>query len=74
MTASLKSELAQAALALPPLVTRQLAADFAHVTIRTISRWLELGRLKAAKTHPDAGRGRTLVLKQSLLDLLAGEA
>ncbi|MCB9893373.1 MAG: helix-turn-helix domain-containing protein [Planctomycetes bacterium] len=70
---TLRSELAQAAVALPPLLTRQQAAAFAHVTTRTISRWLEEGRLKASKTHPDAGRGRTLILKSSLLALLGGE-
>jgi hypothetical protein len=74
MTASLKSGLVQAAVELPPLVTRQQAADFAHVTLRTVSRWLEESRLQAAKTHPDAGRGRTLILKSSLLALLGGEA
>jgi excisionase family DNA binding protein len=71
---TLKSELAQAAVDLPTLLTRQQAADFAHVTTRTISRWLEDGRLRAAKTHPDGGRGRTLILKASLLALLGGEA
>jgi excisionase family DNA binding protein len=71
---SLKSELAQAAVGLPPLLTRQQAANFAHVTLRTISRWLEEGRLSAARTHPDEGRGRTLILKSSLLALLGGDA
>lgn len=71
---SLAADLAQAALALPPLVTRHQAAEFAHVTLRTISRWLEDGRLQAARTHPDAGRGRTLIIKSSLLALLGGEA
>lgn len=74
MTSSLQAGLAQAAMDLPPLLTRRQAADFAHVTLRTISRWLEDGRLRAARTHPDAGRGRTLILKTSLLALLGGEA
>lgn len=71
---SLDTELASAAQSLPPLLTRAQAADFAHVTVRSISRWIELGRLKVARTHPEAGRGRTLVLKTSLLALLAGAA
>lgn len=70
---TLQSDLAQAAVALPPLLTRRQAADFACVTTRTVSRWLETGRLRAAKTHPDSGRGRTLILKSSLLALLGGE-
>lgn len=71
-TIGLKAELAQALAALPQLLTRQQCADAAHVTTRTISRWLEEGRLQAAKTHPDAGRGRTLILKSSLLAMLGG--
>ncbi len=74
MTISLQSELAQAAEDLPPLITRKQAADFAHVNTRTVSRWLEAGRLRACKTHPDERRGRTLILKSSLLELLGGEA
>lgn len=70
---SLKSELAEAALALPPLLTRQQAGEFAHVTVRTVSRWLEAGYIRAARTHPDAGRGRTLILKSSLLAFLGGD-
>jgi hypothetical protein len=73
MTTNLLTDLTHAAAELPPLLTRHQAAVFAHVTLRTISRWLEDGRLKAARTHPDAGRGRTLIIKSSLLALLSGQ-
>lgn len=73
MSNDLLTDLTRAAAALPPLLTRNQAAEFAHVTLRTISRWLEDGRITAAKTHPGAGRGRTLILKSSLLAMLAGE-
>lgn len=74
MTTSIQTELARALVAEPPLLTRQQCANLAQVTARTISRWIEEGRLRVARTRPDAGRGRTLILKSSLLALLGGES
>ncbi|MCC6574605.1 MAG: helix-turn-helix domain-containing protein [Planctomycetes bacterium] len=71
--ATLCADLAQAAVALPPLLTRKQAADFAQVDRRTLSRWIASGRLRAAKSHPSK-QGRVLVCKAALLALLAGEA
>ncbi|MCC7508622.1 MAG: helix-turn-helix domain-containing protein [Planctomycetes bacterium] len=74
MTTSLIASLAQELIAEPPLLPVSRAAELAGVTKRNIHRWIADGRLKAAKTHPDAGRGRTLILKSSLLALLGGDA
>ncbi|MCC6572873.1 MAG: helix-turn-helix domain-containing protein [Planctomycetes bacterium] len=71
MNISIADELAQAASSLPPLPTKSQAATFANVSPHTISRWIKSGRLKAAKSHPGK-HGRVLVVKSSLLALLAG--
>lgn len=74
MSASLLASLARELAAEPPLLPLSRAAELAGVSKRNVHRWIADGRLKAAKTHPDARRGRTLILKSSLLALLGGDA
>jgi acyl CoA:acetate/3-ketoacid CoA transferase alpha subunit len=69
---TLAADLAAAAADLPSLLTRQQAATFAQVDVRTVSRWIASGRLQAAKSHPGK-TGRVLVAKNALLRLLSGE-
>lgn len=58
----------------PPTIPVGRVAELAGVSKRNVFRWIEQGRLKSCKTHPDAKRGRTLVLKSSLIELLGGAA
>lgn len=71
---NLNTQLAMDLAGEPALLPVSRAAEIANVSRRNIFRWIALGRLKAARTHPDAKRGRTLVLKSSLITLLGGEA
>lgn len=65
--------LAQALADKAALLTINEAAVIARAHRRTITRWIALGRLPAAKTH--AGRsGKVLIPKSALLALLAGVA
>lgn len=74
MHISLRPEIERALESLPPLLTRAQCADAARVCLRTVGRWIAEDRLRATSTHPHERRGRTLILKSSLLDLLAGDA
>lgn len=63
----------QAAADLPAMLTRKEAQCLARVSGRTISRWIDSGRLQATKTSP--GRcGRVLIPKAALVRLLSGHA
>lgn len=68
---ALTLELTTAAAELPPLLTCEQAAKFAHVCKRSIRRWIRAGRLKAGKTHPGRN-GKIVVPKTALVALLSG--
>ena len=71
--ATLAADLAEATADAPALLTINEAATIVRAHRRTITRWIALGRLPAAKTH--AGKsGKVLIPKSALLALLAGVA
>lgn len=71
---SITSRLSQDLAGEPALLPIPRVEEITDANRRTIFRWIAAGRLLAVKTHPDAKRGRTLVLKSSLIALLGGEA
>lgn len=54
---------------LPPLLTLQQAAELLHVTVRSVQRYIQQGRLKVVRTH-HGSRGRPLVPRGALADFL----
>lgn len=69
--ALLVAGLLAAAAGLPPTLTVAEAAEFARVCRKTIYRWIDEGRLLAAKTST-ADNGRLLITKSALVQTLVG--
>lgn len=62
-----------AAESLPALMTRRMIAEYLHVAERSVSRWIQEGRLPARRTT-HAGSGRVLVRREDVLALIGGGA
>jgi excisionase family DNA binding protein len=54
---------------LPPTLSVRQTAELAHVTDRTVRRWLHFGLIRSSRTQ-HAGSGRVLLLRDDVLRFL----